>query len=315
MRKPNLAEAVEHYVAIMNAFKREGNQHYAVFCCLAVARCEQAMNSGSSQEAGFYVEAGSMLWDISKEDFTISYLGYDEDITEAINCYLLAIKIYTTQNRLGMAAQLYAEIGHTLYVLERYTLAAEYLSQAAILRQKEAPLTAASLWLKASHYYVVTGADYKPATDCLTSVIKVLFESDPSSSPPPHLPHTPSGLATTAAAAATSSSTTTQPTTAPLASPVRACLMAEARISLILLYLLQDSFLSAKDHIDKLVLDNPLGPDASDDVVSLLQTLVKACERRQVAGLQAIQRELWYTLNQSQNELLQRLICAYQILL
>lgn len=32
-----------------------------VFCCLAVARCEQAMNAGSSQEAGHYVDAGMII--------------------------------------------------------------------------------------------------------------------------------------------------------------------------------------------------------------------------------------------------------------
>lgn len=224
---------------------------------------------------------GDTLWELSTEEDSTGYTGFEEDITEAINCYLLAIRIYSSQQRVGMTAQLYAEIGHILAIIGRHTQAAEYITQAALLRQKEAPLNAASLWLDATHNHVLAGTDYRSATECLNSVIKVLVDSDLAS--PASIPHyagvttahfVQQQAATQLGMGGLAIPPSPQHVAPSLAAPVRPCLLAEARISLILLFLLQDAFLSAKDHIDKLVLDNPLGTDASDEVVSLLQTLV-----------------------------------------
>ena len=63
------------------------------------------------------ITIGSDLWESSEAAQNDGTEGIEEDITEAINCYLLAIKIYLLHQRSAMAAQLYGEMGHALYAL------------------------------------------------------------------------------------------------------------------------------------------------------------------------------------------------------
>lgn len=57
MRKPNFNEGSEEFEELMKSLNRQGNHQYAAFCCLALARCEQALQD-SGAEASSLVEAG-----------------------------------------------------------------------------------------------------------------------------------------------------------------------------------------------------------------------------------------------------------------
>jgi len=311
MRKPNLGEAVTQFTQLSHSFRHEGSPHYSAFCSLAVARCEQAMHGNSSQEAGHYYDAGTTLWDVASNCETKDYTGTDDDVTEAINCYLLAIKIYVSHQRYGIAGQLYSEMGTYLSKMGNDSLAAEFTAQSALLRQRDSPMTAARLWYDTANHRI-EAQDYKLACECLNNCIKILN----SVMRTPSQPSVPNQASATTLAvnvtAAQNSLTPAGENNVSISTPSQ--MLLETRISLILLHILQDLFLSAKDSIGKLVLDDGTG-ESSDDVITLLQTLMTACERREVSGLYVIQRELWHSLTPIQNELLYSIISAYTQLL
>jgi hypothetical protein len=59
LRKPNYGEALDTLQQLIGFLKREkSNHHYAAFCCLAVARCEQALKN-TTMEAAALVDAGT----------------------------------------------------------------------------------------------------------------------------------------------------------------------------------------------------------------------------------------------------------------
>eukprot|EP00026_Physarum_polycephalum_P012512 Phypoly_transcript_12833.p1 GENE.Phypoly_transcript_12833~~Phypoly_transcript_12833.p1 ORF type:complete len:361 (+),score=47.71 Phypoly_transcript_12833:130-1083(+) len=317
MRKPNLTEAITQFTQLSNSFRHEGSPHYSAFCSLAVARCEQAMHSESSQEAGHCYDAGTTLWEVATECETRNYTGVDDDVTEAINCYLLAIKIYMSHQRYGIAGQLYSEMGSYLSKMGHHSLAAEFTAQSALLRQRDSPMTAARLWYDTANYRIAA-VDYKSASECLLNCIKILntVTKSPSAPTVPLTPQTPQNNKNPQAMAInlTAVQGATPPGEQNVSITTHSQMLLEARISLILIHIMQDMFLSAKDNIGKLVLDDGMG-ESSDDVVSLLQTLVTSCEKKEASGLYVIQRELWYSLTPIQNELLYSIINAYSLLL
>jgi hypothetical protein len=61
IRKPNYGEAIDGLQQLSSQLKREKSNHsYAALCCLAIARCEQAIRT-SSLSAAAYVETGISL--------------------------------------------------------------------------------------------------------------------------------------------------------------------------------------------------------------------------------------------------------------
>lgn len=153
---------------------------------------------------------GTTLWDVASHCETRDYTGADDDVTEAINCYLLAIKIYVSHQRygtteflsfsqtslvliflLGIAGQLYSEMGTYLAKMGNHTLAAEFTAQSAMLRHRDcmthlhsfpefsinfisctAPMTAARLWYDTANLRI-SAKDFKSACECLNNCVKV----------------------------------------------------------------------------------------------------------------------------------------------
>jgi hypothetical protein len=72
--------------------KRDGDHQFAAFCCLAVARCHQALRN-STLEALSLMDAGHIFWKNEKEIASVNYFGFHENAEEAQHCYLLAIKV------------------------------------------------------------------------------------------------------------------------------------------------------------------------------------------------------------------------------
>eukprot|EP00128_Syssomonas_multiformis_P005101 Colp12_sorted_trinity150504_noHs@28682 len=148
MRKPNLGEVIEQYGQLFSALKREGNHQYAAFCCLAIARCDQAMGH-TMPEAEHHLDAGRLFIEAQKEPDSIDFLGFDLLCTEAIQCYQHAIQIYVDLKRLPLAATLCLELATSLKCLNRVEEAASYFERGASY-QLDTPLTRIhSLWLAA----------------------------------------------------------------------------------------------------------------------------------------------------------------------
>eukprot|EP01112_Ceratiomyxa_fruticulosa_P001383 TRINITY_DN1145_c0_g3_i1.p1 TRINITY_DN1145_c0_g3~~TRINITY_DN1145_c0_g3_i1.p1 ORF type:complete len:348 (+),score=56.74 TRINITY_DN1145_c0_g3_i1:217-1260(+) len=322
VRKPNLSPTVDQFVSIENAFKREGDQRYAAFCCIAIARCEQAMRGDSSSvEAAAYLEAAYLLADEQvSSSIAMQYKGFEEDISEAVNCYLLAVEIYLKHQRVALAASLYYEMGSLLMQLNKLEQASMFLQQSSTLYQPESPLNATKA-LSLSSKCKLLLRDYRGAVDCLLNLIKIVTESENNLTE--NLAWDSGSSATSTTTSGTSSSTH-QLSIAyfPVSFPLRLHQLVEARITLILLLTLQDGFLQAKDQIGKLVEDVSqigggvcVGSEVSDELITLLQNLVMVCERREAGGLRALQRELWNSLTDSQNEILQLIAAANKIII
>eukprot|EP01113_Clastostelium_recurvatum_P033739 TRINITY_DN4494_c0_g1_i2.p1 TRINITY_DN4494_c0_g1~~TRINITY_DN4494_c0_g1_i2.p1 ORF type:complete len:347 (-),score=62.37 TRINITY_DN4494_c0_g1_i2:44-1084(-) len=312
VRKPNLSATVDQFHAIIASFKREGSHRYAAFCCLAVARCEQAMKTDSSMEASEYLDAGYLLaQDELDSSVAMRCKGFEEDISEAVNCYLLAIKIYIKHQRMALVASLYYEMGSILKDMHKLEQASMFLIQAASIQQQGNPLGATHSLLLASRCKFAL-RDYKGASECLIQLIKIVSETEGMGG---------SGSGGVEGWSGDFVSSTGGPalTLYTVNFPLKLDQLIEARITLILLLTLQDGFLQAKDHIGKLVEDVGqagvgIGGEISDELITLLQNLVMACERREVSGLRALQRELWSSLTDSQNEILQLIAAANKML-
>lgn len=130
LHKPNYGALVDQLTALSGAFKREGNYHFAALCHLSVARCEHILKN-TTLEASAFVDAGHAFWGAATEAHEAALLSFDENVTEAINCYTLAIEvhhikqwwlkltiiqIYIAAQQKSMAATLYYEIAVLLKV-------------------------------------------------------------------------------------------------------------------------------------------------------------------------------------------------------
>eukprot|EP01133_Synstelium_polycarpum_P006615 gene6615-7688_t len=155
MRKPNYGEAVDQYTQIMNSFKREGNNMYAAFCCLSIGRCEQAIKANSSAEASCYIDSGYLLWETEVLAAETDEISFEENITEAINCYLLAIK-----------------------KLRKYEESSDYYHKAAEIMRTESPISAINS-LKEATTCKILESDYKGACDYLDLIVTIASESIP----------------------------------------------------------------------------------------------------------------------------------------
>ncbi|EFA82966.1 hypothetical protein PPL_03744 [Heterostelium album PN500] len=300
LRKPNYAEAIDQYAQIMNSFKREGNLMYAAFCCLSIGRCEQAIKNSSSAEASCFIDSGYLIWENEIKAFDNDYISFEENVTEAINCYLLAIK------RFSIMGTLFFELATILKKLRKYEESAEYFNKAAEIMRTESPITAINS-LKEAIQCKILECDYKGACDLLDTIVTIALESMPQEN----------RLNQTIMVNHEQYENHRVPSSISLSLYPYA--LIEARVSLILLYILQDSFLKSQSHLGKLVNDindnEGQSSDLTDETIALLNNLLMACERKEINGLQAIQRELWSSLTDMQNDILQRIWCANKMLL
>ncbi|KAN0007268.1 hypothetical protein ACTFIU_000467 [Dictyostelium citrinum] len=356
MRKPNYSEAVDQYTQVMNSFKREGNNIYAAFCCLSIGRCEQAIKASSSAEASCYIDAGYLIWENEIATNESEIISFEENIPEAINCYLLAIKIYQNYKRFSIMGTLYFEMASILKRLNKLEEGAEYFQKAAEIQRTESPISAINS-LKEAAYCKIMEWDYKGACDYLDLIVNIAGETtQPLESRMNQL----SLLNTTTNSSfdqinnnsnhnnffnnttnnnnnnntngtnnnntngnninSNINNNTILPSSVSMS--LYPFILIETRVSLFLLYILQDSFSKSQAQLSKLVNDineqhaqYSAGSELSEETIAILNNLLIACERKEVNGLPAIQRELWSSLNDVQNDILQRIWCANKMLL
>ncbi|GAM25718.1 hypothetical protein SAMD00019534_088930, partial [Acytostelium subglobosum LB1] len=314
MRKPNYSEAIDQYAQIMNSFKREGNLMYAAFCCLSIGRCEQAIKNASSAEASCYIDSGYLMWESELRSYEDDFISFEENVTEAINCYLLAIKIYQNYKRFSIMGTLFFELASILKRLNKYEEAAEYFHKASEIMRTESPITAINA-LKEATKCKILECDYKGACDLLDGMVAIATESIQQDK------RTAQVLANQVEQHQLQQQYHSYPLSASssLSLSLYPYALIEARVSLILLYILQDNFLKSQSHLGKLVNDitehEGQSSDLTEESIALLNNLLMACERKETNGLQAIQRELWSSLSDVQNDILQKIWCANKMLL
>ncbi|KAH3760112.1 factor VIII intron 22 protein [Pelomyxa schiedti] len=301
LHRPNYGQLISGWTSLSGAFRREGNHQMAALSHLSVAKCEHALKD-NTLEASAYVEAGHCFWSLAFEMHEAGTLSFNENVTEAINCYMLAIEIYASSSpaQKSLAASLYFEIGFNLKKLGRYSEASRYFQCAADLQQFQDEILPAVNSLQSMLGCCILSRDYKTACFVLTWIIKLASEGPDLND----IDNFDSGR---------QCSTTSTPSSV----LVYPALLVEARISLVLLLILQRDLGQARDYISKLPEDAvhthkgtaqaaPL-PQTAHLAITLLQDLVSACEHKDSVALQQIQWELWGMLTPPQNEFLHRI--------
>ncbi|KAF2074104.1 hypothetical protein CYY_004589 [Polysphondylium violaceum] len=347
MRKPNYSEAIDQFTQVMNSFKRDNNLMYAAFCCLSIGRCEQALKSSSSAEASCYIDSGYLIWENEIQNSEADIISFEENIPEAINCYLLAIKIYHNYKRFSIMSTLYYEMALILKKLNKLEEAAEYFQKAAEIQRTESPISSINS-LKEATYCKIMEWDYKGACNFLDLIVTIATEtiqpfesricqlsitshfdeynnshSNQNNLNSQNLNNNINNLNNYSSSSSSSSFKLNSSNTLPSISiSLFPFLLIEARVSLFLLYILQESFSKSHVQLSKLVNDindhdgnNGGGASLAEDTLALLNNLLVACERKEINGLPAIQRELWSSLNDMQNDILQRVWCSNKMLI
>ena len=157
---------VDRFSALMDLFHTRGNLRYAAFCCLAVARCEKALQDVNGEAMGF-ANAGHEFYLAEIERSAANEPSFEEYVSEATQCYLAAIALYlradnaargvvppsvafNAQNSAwtATAGSLYHELATLLQRLGRYGEACTYFLKAAEVHQSmdQYRTTLASLW-------------------------------------------------------------------------------------------------------------------------------------------------------------------------
>jgi len=141
LRKPNYAEAVPVYTKLAYQLKREGAQQFAAFCCLAVARCHEAQRTFPLQAIELQ-NAGAMFWNIALDEANVDITDFEENTEQAVHCFKLAINIYLSLKKQGLASSLYYEMATGLKYLKRFSESAMEFRKAAEIQQTESALMA-----------------------------------------------------------------------------------------------------------------------------------------------------------------------------
>ncbi|KJE94217.1 hypothetical protein, variant [Capsaspora owczarzaki ATCC 30864] len=284
MRKPNLTEAASSFNELFASMKRDGNNQYAAFCLLAVARCEQAM-SNTAEEAEKTVEAAQLFLQAEMENHTLNYAGYEEHLHEATQCYLQAIDLYVQLNRPLFAASLFVELAAAMKLFKRVDDAAMYCEKAARF-QLLSPLAALSS-LEEAVACKIMKKDYDGAILTLNEIINFALERF-------GIPM-PNGETHCAPGAALD-------------------VISRAEVTrLLLLLLLQPSPHASKpDHavvLEKFAADESTASQyMPEELRLLLQSLVLTCGAGDTAGASLLQADLWIHFTPLQNDLMQLIV-------
>jgi tetratricopeptide (TPR) repeat protein len=279
-RKPVYGDSIDEFAQLLTTIKRTGGHQYVAFCNLAVARAEQSLKN-YNKEASNYVEAGTVFWDLEQQERTsMAVAGFEDYATEAINCYLLAIKIQIEQKRHSLACTLYCEMAQFLKSLNKLLEATEYFKKAAELQEKESPINALSMFEEALHCNIIQ-RDYLSACDLLTAMIQ---------------------LATRTLA--------TKDAHAKAAGEAHSCsvyinTIVTSRLTQILLYVVQREFDKANSILELLIefcCANGINASTDGEVFSVVRDVISACDSRDTLCLDQLCEELWAFLTPAQHE-------------
>lgn len=142
-RSPNVGQASEQYNGLGKAMAKAGDYPHAAFCCKAAARCERALEDPTA-EADLLVQGAQLFMQAEAENQDLDFGGFEENMTEAIDCYHLAINIYVELQRTSFAATLHIELANALLSFDKLEEAErQYHTAADLLMESPLPATSA----------------------------------------------------------------------------------------------------------------------------------------------------------------------------
>ncbi|XP_072889681.1 40-kDa huntingtin-associated protein [Hemitrygon akajei] len=280
LRKPNVAEASEQFGQLAKELKQEECLQYAGFCNLAVARCEQTLFNAPG-EALALTDAARLFLQAEKETQKLRCPGFEEHLQAATNCYSFAIKVYIELNQPVMAASLCLELGNALKEMNKPGEASVYYQRAAEL-QSQVPIECLLSLGKVASCKIIT-RDYDGALAVFTEMQLMAQEK---------------GLQLPG-------------TNAPVGAFVDVTARCEVSRVLLLMLLQPPPQKLLPEHAQTLEKYDWESFDSHsqvnnlpENVFLLLQSVVMACQEKDLESLKVLQVELWPLLTPEQNHLL-----------
>ncbi|XP_058877179.1 40-kDa huntingtin-associated protein-like [Acipenser ruthenus] len=283
LRKPNVAEASEQFGQLAKELKQQDCPQYAAFCNLAMARCEQTLFNAPG-EALSLTEAARLFMEAERETQQLRSPGFEEHLQAAVNCYSFAVKVYIEVNQPVMAASLCLELGNALKEMNKPSEAAVYFQRAAEL-QVQVPIECL-LSLGCVATCKILTRDFDAALSIFTEM-QFLIQERALQVP---------GTST----------------------PVGSFLdvLARCEISRVLLLMLlqpppQKLLPEHAQTLEKYDWESDSHCQVNflqENVFLLLQSVVMACQEKDIDSLKSLQTELWPLLSPEQNQLLHLLV-------
>ncbi|KAK6170110.1 hypothetical protein SNE40_018585 [Patella caerulea] len=283
LKKPNLAEGIEQFGNLAKGLKQQECPQYAGFCCLAQARCEHTLVNPSGEALALTNAARSFL-EAETKNRQLKCVSFEEHLIASINCYGHAIRVHIENKQISLAASLSLELGHALKNLDKPDEAVGHFQRAAEL-MSQSPLDCLEALDLVSVCKIET-KDYEGALAVLTEMTYLAQERGGSST-----------------------------TGKPLGPYVDVLVKCEVARVLLLMLLQPTPQRIRPEHaqtLDKYAWvtteDNSSAQYLNEDLFLLLQSVVMACQSRDIESLQALQTEIWPMLTAEQNQILHLVI-------
>ncbi|XP_041362327.1 40-kDa huntingtin-associated protein-like [Gigantopelta aegis] len=283
LKKPNVSEGSEHFASLAKSLRQQECPQYAGFCCLAQARCEHTLANGPG-EAQALTDAARNFMEAELADCSIKCPGFEEHLTASINCYSHAIRVHVENKQVAMAASLSLELGYALKSLNKPGEAIGHFQRATEL-QSQSPLDCLEALGVVAQCKIET-KDYEGALTVLTEMAYLAQERGGSSA-----------------------------TGKPIGAYCDILARCEVTRVLLLMLLQPTPQRIRPEHAQTLETyawetteDNSTVQYLGEDLFLLLQSVVMACQSRDVESLQSLQIDLWPNLTTEQNELLHLVI-------
>lgn len=248
-----------------------------------MARCEQTLFNAPG-EALSLTEAARLFMEAERETQQLRSPGFEEHLQAAVNCYSFAVKVYIEVNQPVMAASLCLELGNALKEMNKPSEAAVYFQRAAEL-QVQVPIECL-LSLGCVATCKILTRDFDAALSIFTEM-QFLIQERALQVP---------GTST----------------------PVGSFLdvLARCEISRVLLLMLlqpppQKLLPEHAQTLEKYDWESDSHCQVNflqENVFLLLQSVVMACQEKDIDSLKSLQTELWPLLSPEQNQLLHLLV-------
>jgi len=132
LRRPNVAEASDHFRQLGRRLEEAEEPQYAAFCHLATGRCEQTVGNSQGEIEAITAAARTFL----QAEIQVQSLrnpSFEEHLTGAIASYKEAARLEQEAGRNQLAANLLLELAEALVKLQRHSEALPVYQRAAKL--------------------------------------------------------------------------------------------------------------------------------------------------------------------------------------
>lgn len=283
LKKPNVAEGSEQFSTLSKTLFQQESYQYSGFCFLAQARCEHTL-ANPAGEAQALTEAARAFLEAEIVNNELRCPGFEEHLSAAINCYSHSIRVHIENKQPSIAASLCIELGNALRALNKSGEATTHYERARELQFHNPLDELESLGLVAS--CKIDTFDFDGALAVLTEMEYLSQERGGSA-----LSRKPLGA--------------------------YCDILARCEVTRILLLLLlqptpqrirPEHAKTLEKYAWEATDDSGTSDYISDDFFLLLQSVVMACQSRDLEALKALESELLPLLSTEQCQLLHLVI-------